>query len=215
MPKKADLKARKIAAVQEVVTAMKRYDGTSDLNYLIRRWVAQMTAVEIHGAWERYAESRLVVALNHNPKHLISGQSMVGVSAIPTGLARYIVRGGKNFFDFRSMSDLIKKADTLLGKGENPFRIVKVVDRSYIDCLAAIRNHVVHGSETSLRTYKQNLRSVYGIKAAPEPTEFLHAMDYRRDKPLRLSKDFQRDPFQYRSRLSGLAVVVIRTIATT
>jgi len=215
MPKKADLKARQINAIHEVVTAMKRYDGTSGLNYAIRRWVAQMTAVEIHGTWERYVENRLVVALNHNPEHLIEEQNMFGVSAIPTGLARYIVRGGKQFFDFRSMSDLIKKADHLLGRGGNPFRSMNVVDRSYIDCLAAIRNHVVHGSETSLRTYKQNLRSVYGIKAVPEPTEFLHAMDYRHNKPIRLPRDIQRDAFQYRSRLSGIAVVIIQTIATT
>jgi hypothetical protein len=125
------------------------------------------------------------------------------------------VRGGKQFFDFRSMSDLIKKADHLLGREENPFRAVDVVNRSYIDCIAAIRNHVVHRSETSLRTYKQNLNSVYGIKATPEPDEFLHAMDYRHDKPIRLPKDVQGEAFQYRSRLSGLAVVVIRTIATT
>ena len=215
MPRKANLPARQITAINEVVMAMQRYDGTKDLNYAIRRWVAQMTVVEIHGTWERYVESRLVVALNHNPKHLIREQNMVGVSAIPTGLARYIVRGGKHFFDFRSMGDLVKKADHLLGKSENPFRTVDVLSRSYIDCLAAIRNHVVHGSETSLRNYKQSLKSVYGIKATPEPTEFLHAMDYRHDKPARLPKDVQRDAFQYRSRLSGLAVVVIRTIAST
>jgi len=214
MPKKADLKARQITAIHKVVMAMKRYDGTSNLNYVIRRWVARMSAVEIHGTWERYVESRLVIALNHKPKHLIEEQNMVGVSAIPMGLARYIVRGGRQFFDFRSMSDLINKADHLLGRDENPFRVVDAVNRSYIDCLAAIRNHVVHGSETSLRTYKQHLKAVYGIKAVPEPEEFLHAMDYRHDKPIRLPKDVQRNAFQYRSRLSGLAVVVIRTIAT-
>jgi hypothetical protein len=67
----------------------------------MRRWVAQMTAVEIHGTWERYVESRLVAALNHSPKHFIKEQNIAGVSGIPTGLAQYIVRGGKRFFDFR------------------------------------------------------------------------------------------------------------------
>src|SRR5712691_9334178 len=144
MPRKADLDARKTKAVQEIISAMKRYDGTSSLDYAMRRWVAQMTAVEIHGTWERYVESRLVAALNHSPKHFIKEQSIGGVSAIPTGLALYIVRGGRRFFDFRSMSDLISKADHWLGKDANPFRSLDAVHRSYIDCLAAIRNHVVH-----------------------------------------------------------------------
>jgi hypothetical protein len=30
-----------------------------------------MTAVEIHAAWERYVEVRLVVALNHSPEHFL------------------------------------------------------------------------------------------------------------------------------------------------
>ena len=102
----------------------------------------------------------------------------------------------------------------MLGGDENRFRAVNAVNGSYLDCIAAIRNHVVHGSETSFRTYKHHLKVVYGIEAAPEPEECLHAMDYRHDKPIRLPKDVQRCVFQYRSRLSGLAVVVIRTIAT-
>ena len=194
---------------------MKRYDSTDGLDYPMRRWVAQMIAVEIHGTWERYVESRLVAALNHNPKHFIKAQNIAGVSTISTGLALYIVRGGKRFFDFRSMADLINKADHWLGKDGNPFRSLHAVHRSYIDCLAAIRNHVVHGSETSLHAYKQSLNLVYGIKAASKPDEFLHAKDYRPTKPPRLPKDIGPKPFVYRSRLSYLATVVLFIIART
>ncbi|SRR6266404_7982528 len=174
-----------------------------------------MTAVEIHGTWERYVESRLVAALNHNSKHFIKEYNVAGVSRIPTGLALYIVRGGKRFFDFRSSSDLISKADHWLGKDGNPFRSLDAAHRSYIDCLAAIRNYVVHGSETSLDAYKQNLKLVYGIKAAPGPSEFLHAKDYRPTKPVRLPKQLELETFGYRSRLSGLATMVIRAISHT
>ena len=170
----------------------------------MRRWAAQMTAVEIHGTWERYVEGRLVAALNHNPKHFIKEQTIAGVSGIPTGLARYIIRGGKRFFDFRSMGDLINKADHWLGNAANPFNSIDATDRSYIDCLSAIRNCAVHGSEASINAYKRNLRSVYGIKAAPGPEEFLHAKDFRAASPMR-----------YDSRLSGLAFVVTKSIANT
>jgi hypothetical protein len=212
MPRKADLAARKVKAVQEIIYAMTRYDGTHGLGYAMRRWVAQMTAVEIHGIWERYAESRLVAALNHNPKHFIKSQNIAGVSAIHMGLALYIVRGGKPFFDFHTMQDLIGKADRLLSKDANPFRALHTVIPRYLDCLAAIRNHVVHQSDISLEKYKKQLNSVYGVKAAPEPSEFLHAKDFRPTKPPRLSKVAGKKPFQNDSRLSGLATVVILAI---
>src|SRR5260370_37569 len=144
MPRKADLKTRQKEAISEILAAMRRYDESSGFNYFMRRWIAQMTAVAIHGTWERYVEIRLVTALNHHPKNLIREQNMIGVSAIPVGLARYIVRGGKRFFDFRSMSELINKADHLLGNEANPFRAIDTMNGVYVDCLAAIRNHVVH-----------------------------------------------------------------------
>ena len=37
---------------------MDRYDSVADaLDYLVVRWIAQMTAVEIHAVWERYVEA--------------------------------------------------------------------------------------------------------------------------------------------------------------
>ena len=212
MPGKANLDARKITPMGEIIAAMKRYDKTAGLDYMLRRWVAQMTAVEIHGIWERYVESRLVAALNHDPKHFIKEQNIAGVSGISIGLAQYVVRGGKPFLDFRSMDDLIGKADHWLGKTGNPFRSIDATHRGYIDCLAAIRNHVVHGSDSSFRAYKRKLKLVYGIDIVPRPSEFLHAKDYRPTKPDWLSRGNPK-PFVYRSRLSGLATVLIRVIS--
>ena len=163
-----------------------------------------MIAVEIHGIWERYVEKRLVAALNHRPQHFLSEQDIKGVSRVSSGLAYYVIRGGGRFLDFRSMPDLLEKADRWLGQAHNPFRPLTANDRQYIDALAAIRNCVVHGSDAAVATYKRQLRTVYGIRSAPEPGEFLKAKDNRASSPARKN-----------SRLFGLVTVVIRAIQQT
>jgi hypothetical protein len=163
-----------------------------------------MTAVDIHAVWERYVETRLVAALNHSPQHFLEGQNIASVTRIPPGLARYIVRGGRNFTDFRSTGDLMSKADHLLGKDANPFKSLTTKDRSFIDCLAAIRNHVVHGSDASIAAYRRSLKAVFEIKTAPGPDEFLNAKD-----------NWTPSPARYKSRLHVLAEVIARTIQNT
>jgi hypothetical protein len=204
MGRKIDFKSIQAKCIREVHTAMHRYDRTEGLDYLVRRWVAAMTAVEVHAIWERYSESRLIAALNHYPKHFLNEHDIAGVSSISTGFAVYIVRGGGRFFDFRSTSDLIAKANRWLGATANPFRLLTPVERAYLDCLSAVRNCVVHRSEAAATAYKSSIRSVYGIKAAPKPEEFLHAKDFRLASPAR-----------YKSRLDGIAVITAVAIMRT
>jgi hypothetical protein len=166
MPKKVDLLALKKKSVQELRWAMGRYDNSENMHYLWRRWIARMTAVEIHAIWERYVEARLVAALNHSPKHFLEQQNIAGVTRISKSFARYIIRGGGRFFDFRSMSDLKGKANRWLGLA-NPFNSLTAKDRAFIDCLAAVRNCVVHGSEASVTAYKQSLKVSLRNQSSP------------------------------------------------
>lgn len=206
MPRTIDVQRLKARSINAVNHSVGRYDAIAPagLHYLIVRWAAQMTAVEIHAIWERYVENRLVAALNHHPRHFLREHNIKGVSRISSGLAVYVVRSGGRYFDFRSMSDLIDKGDRWLGRAENPFRSVSSDDCSYIDALAVIRNCVVHRSEAAVASYKRYLRSVYGIRYAPEPDEFLNAVDSRPASPVR-----------HKSRIHGLATVVIRAIQHT
>jgi hypothetical protein len=206
MPRTVDLPGLKTRSANLVSHAIARYESiaANDAQYLFARWVAKMTAVEMHAIWERYAENRLVAALNHSAKHFLIDQNIKGVSRVSAGLAFYVVRGGGRYFDFRSMSDLLEKGDRILGKAANPFRSPSTDDRAYMDALASVRNAVVHRSDAAVASYKRCLRSVYGIKSAPEPDEFLHAKDMRATSPAR-----------YRSRLHGLATVVARCIQNT
>jgi len=105
------------------------------------------------------------------------------VSAIPSGLAAYVVRGGRRFFDFKSAQELVHTADRLLGKPCNPFVALSQQEREYIDCLAAIRNMVVHRSNAATISYKRQLKQVYRIVAGPDPDEFLNAIDNRQTSP--------------------------------
>jgi hypothetical protein len=204
MARKVDLSALRKRATQEVREAMTLYDSAGAFDYWYQAWIAKMTAVEVHAIWERYVETRLVAALNHNPKHFIEQQGIAGLTRISTGLARYIVRGGRPYFDFRSIEDLLGKANHWLGSAANPFNALSPPNRAYIDCLAAIRNCVVHGSDASINAYKRRVRTVYGVVAVPETQEFIHAKDYRPTSPAR-----------NKSRLHGLAEVVVKAIQTT
>src|SRR5215472_9387140 len=63
--------------------------------------MCQMTAVEVHRAWERYVEMRLIAGLSHDPRHFIAAQNIKGVKHISYGLATYVVCDGNRYFDFR------------------------------------------------------------------------------------------------------------------
>lgn len=148
-----------------------------------RRWANAMSLVSIHSAWERFAEHRLALELNHSPDHFLKTNIVKGIHSIPKGLALYLVRGGMNYFDFRSCSDLLSKGDKLLSPAGNPFRNITASSRNVLDCMAAIRNAVVHESDSAMDSYKKRLRNDFGIKSAPSPGEFLDSIDRRRNSP--------------------------------
>jgi hypothetical protein len=204
MPRTIDLRRLKATTVAGIDKSKKRIDDATQakLHYFLLRWMCQMTAVEVHQAWERYVEMRLIAALNHDPRHFLAAQNIKGVSRVSYGLATYIIRGGNRYFDFRSMGELIDKAETWVAV--NMFRALPASDRNYIDALAAIRNCVVHRSDAAMRAYRRSLGQVYGIKSAPEPAEFLYAKDTRNTSPAR-----------YQIRLYGLMTVVRRSVLST
>jgi hypothetical protein len=204
MARTIDLKKLKAAAVAEIDRSKKRIDGAiqAKLSYWLLRWMCQMTAVEVHQTWERYVEMRLIAGLNHDPRHFLAAQNIKGAKRVSYGLATYIVRGGNRYFDFRSMGELIDKADKWLAN--NMFRVLPASDRNYIDALSAIRNCVVHKSDAAIRTYRKKLRDVYGIRSAPQPDEFLYAKDSR-----------AKSPAGYQIRLYGLMAVVRRSVLST
>jgi hypothetical protein len=206
MPRKVDVKKLKASSRNAITEAMKRIDDAekAKMHYLLVRWMSAMTAVELHSIWERYSEARIVAALNHDAKHFIAEEDIVGVSHVSFGLASFIVRGGNKYFGFKSMSDLLGKATRWLGKPNNPFQAISTNDRNYIDVLAAVRNCVVHKSDAAWASYRSRLHTVYGISYPPEPEEFLNAKDNRQGSPLR-----------YESRLKGIATVLDRAIGQT
>jgi hypothetical protein len=123
MAKKINVAALKKSSEDDINYAIRRYERAEEKqwHYLTVRWIAQMTAVEIHAVWERYVEHRVVAALNHTPRYFLEMHNITGVARISSGFATYIVRGG-GYFDFRSTAELLNKADKWLGQADNPFR---------------------------------------------------------------------------------------------
>jgi tetratricopeptide (TPR) repeat protein len=206
MPRHIDLTVLKRKSMGELDRALARYEKaiSQNLDYYLLRWIAAMTVVEVYAVWERYAEKRLVAALNHYPNHFLENNDIDGVENISYGLSTVLVRSGAKFFDFRSTSELIDKADRLVGKVQNPFRALNPSDKHYLDTLSAIRNYIVHQSEAALKSYKRSLETTYEIKSKPTPAEFLNAKDFRKSSPAR-----------YKSRLHGLIVIIKDSIGRT
>lgn len=200
--RKADIPNLKSTSIKQIDAVVKRLKEVQEQQYMLSRWVAQMSVVEIHSVWERYAEKRLAATLNRDATYFIAEQEIKGVQHVSLGLASFVVRGGARFFDFRSAGELITKSDRLLGNSQNPFRRLTMPQRDYIDCMAAIRNCVVHGSEHSQARYRQHLKAIYGISSAPAPDEFLNAVDNRGASPAR-----------YQKRIVGIATVVNAAIS--
>lgn len=184
------LRAKSAADIDWLTKRFKEFDDTlPERKYHLLRWAAEMSIVELHAIWEKFAEERLVIALNHNPAFFISDNSIRGTEKITKGLAHVLVKGNQKYFDFRSMEDLVKRATKLLGPSSNPF---KTLDRNtqvkYLDALSAIRNCIAHRSEASLVAYKRSLKETFSIKSAPSPAEFLNAKDNRQISPLKWEK---------------------------
>jgi hypothetical protein len=168
------------------------------------KWILRMSVVDVHSVWERFCEDRLAIALNHDPKHFLERHEVRGVSHISKGLAYFIVRGGLRYFDFRSMADLIGKADHCVGQDSNPFRRILPDRRIYLDILATVRNFVVHGSAASEVAYKATVVKNYGLRVAPKVQDFLGRIDLR-----------QESLAQNRPHLVGFIRVVDSAIDTT
>jgi hypothetical protein len=70
MPKTANIKRVKDSAWQRLYYSRARYEDArfdTGLQRSFVAWVAAMTAVEVYGTWERYAEARLTIALSNHP----------------------------------------------------------------------------------------------------------------------------------------------------
>ena len=206
MARKFDLAKLKRKATADLAQARAIIEKVESdkAEYLFARWICKMVAVDVHGTWERYVENRLAAALNHSPKHFLDLHDVRGVTNISAGFAFFIVRSGGRFFDFRSVDELLKKADDWLGPASNPFHKLSKNEKAYLDALASIRNYVAHGSDAASKAYRRHVSKVYGIKYAPQPDEFLFAKDYRSQSLVR-----------YRPRIYGLIAAVEKATGDT
>src|ERR1700733_12075088 len=105
MARKTDLDLLRTNSKSDIDKLMKRFkeldDTLSDDKYHLLRWSAEMSIVELHAIWERFAEERLVIALNHAPSFFIEENSIKGTENITKGLAHVLVKGNQKYFDFR------------------------------------------------------------------------------------------------------------------
>lgn len=183
----ATVNSLKRRAHEQLDYSLFRYEKArlDQLHQALLRWIASMTAVEIYGIWERYAEERLKIALVNYPAQFLADNNITGMRTIPVGLANVLLRERMKYFDFRSMDDLISKSDRLVGRNHNPFRSLTPTVRNYLDTLSDIRNFIVHQSDHSLRNYRRRLVGLYGLRSFSYPTVFLNSIDRRPGSPTR------------------------------
>src|SRR6266511_3617181 len=89
--RKPDVGVLKTKTRSTLADALERFRGAEATlpakEYLLLRWVAAITAIEVHAIWERYAERRLMVALAIHPGQLIADNGLLGLKHVPDGLA--------------------------------------------------------------------------------------------------------------------------------
>lgn len=185
--RKIDIERSQITALNELEMAKFRlvsyaveiYNDKEPSEEEVERiaWMASMTVIEVHSIWERYAERRLLAALNRHPDYFIKENDIKGVKHVSQGLGDYIVRGGRSYFDFRNVDDLKKKARDLVGADYNPFKDLQGDLKKRLDALTAIRNRIAHGSASSIEQYGATLFDLYGLSNIGKPDKFLWAID--------------------------------------
>jgi len=191
MSKKMNLRTLKVASLGRLrdfsdrLTFLTYGEPSFEMEEKASTWVFGMSVVDVHTIWERFAEDRLALAINHHPSYFLLTHDVRGVRQISQGLAYFIVRGGSRYFDFRSMNDLIRKANSFVGADHNPFRELVSETKKYLDALGIIRNYVVHRSDAAGQAYKNCLKTVYGFGRVSEPEDFLRKKDKRPSSPSR------------------------------
>ena len=120
-------------------------------------FIAAHAAVLLYAQWERYAEERLTETLVSHPNNFLHSHGLTSMKKIPKNLALFLVRDGHDYFAFKSSNHLIEKGDKLIGKDQNPFRRLSTQLKTQLDTLAAVRNHIVHLSDSARRRYKKRV----------------------------------------------------------
>lgn len=167
-------------------------------------FMAEIVAVHLYAGWQRYAEDRLVEALINHPQQFLLQNRISNLKRIPRALAAVLVRGGERYFDFRSTEDLVRKGDRFVGQAANPFRRLPKSLQSELDCLGALRNRIVHYSESARKAYKKRTMEIYGLKRERYVEGFLTSIDRRSNSRAR-----------GKERITGLMEVVRQAVNAT
>ena len=147
--------------------------------------MAEIVAVHLYAQWERYAEERLTEALVKHSSKFLDSNGIRRMKSIHKNLALVFVREGHRYFDFRSTGELMQKSDRLVGSENNPLRRLTAQLKSDLDTLGAIRNHIVHLSDSAGKSYNKRLSTSYGLISSPYVQSFLTAIDRRKSSPAR------------------------------
>ena len=119
MTRLANIEGVKNSARGQQNVSRERYErAIPGTDYLLLRWIASMTPVEVYAIWERYAEKRLTIALKNHPEQFFTDNGIKGMKTIPVGLAAALVRCGIRYFDFRSSGDSDRQSRSACWKSQ-------------------------------------------------------------------------------------------------
>lgn len=137
-------------------------------------WIAEMLAVSLWTYWEHYGQWYLIARVHRAGTVLLSRRLELNLPSNLSYDVVWAILAGIRNISFRGYDGFLSNGDDLLGSANNPFRHrVAKPEQNALRELAAIRNHVLHGSAQSLRAYRSVVLKPRGQVRMPTPGTFL------------------------------------------
>ena len=143
-------------AVGAITRFVKRVD-TRLISKSDRSWLYDYAIIRLYREFEVFVLSVLVTEINRDTSLLSDSEEVRFPKHLNDEVCEYIIVGGRNYFGFSGISELVGKLNKFLPEGHS---LVKAVgeDRQTLEKLLALRNFAAHNSKHSKRKALDTVR---------------------------------------------------------
>ena len=138
--------------------------------------------LKICALWEVLIEELMIDCLNRDSSQYSKYIAEKLPKHIPRAQCKAMIQG-MGYVDFKSVSDIKKKAKLILADDFNPFKSIPRNDGDKIDEFYKFRNYIAHLSSHSERVLKSVYSGKYQLKRFQEPGRFMMAIDKNVKQP--------------------------------
>jgi hypothetical protein len=144
-----------------------------------KRELYEALALKIHCSWEVFVENLLIDCLNKDSTQYAASAGIKGIKKhMPRNLCKLLLVG-RQYLNFRDMTDIKRQAKRILVPSCNPFRNIPASAVKRMDEFYIIRNYIAHRSLVARLSLEKMYKNVYRMKRFCEPGDFLSVRDVK------------------------------------